>query len=47
MQLIKQCQPSSVVFVHGEASKMKALSKKIYQDSGVCEFFFGVVRVFH
>lgn len=35
MQLVKQCQPSNIVFVHGEANKMKALSKKIYQQSGI------------
>ena len=34
MQLVRQCQPRNIVFVHGEASKMQALSKKIFQESG-------------
>ena len=29
MQLIRQCQPKHVMLVHGEASKMEFLSKKI------------------
>ena len=34
MQLIRHCDPSNVVLVHGEASKMEFLSTKIRQEFG-------------
>lgn len=34
MQLIQHCEPSKVLLVHGEASKMEFLKKKITQELG-------------
>ncbi|XP_055933224.1 integrator complex subunit 11-like [Argiope bruennichi] len=34
MQLIQHCEPSKVLLVHGEASKMEFLKKKINQELG-------------
>ncbi|XP_054707028.1 integrator complex subunit 11-like [Uloborus diversus] len=34
MQLIQHCEPSKVMLVHGEASKMEFLKKKITQELG-------------
>lgn len=35
MQLIQHCEPSKVLLVHGEASKMEFLKKKITQELGI------------
>jgi integrator complex subunit 11 len=35
MQLIQQCQPKNVMLVHGEASKMKFLKKRIEAEFGI------------
>jgi integrator complex subunit 11 len=35
MQLIRMCEPKNVLLVHGEAVKMKFLSKKINQEFGI------------
>lgn len=35
MQLIQHCEPSKVLLVHGEASKMEFLKKKITQELGM------------
>ena len=46
MQLIRQCQPSNVMLVHGEAAKMQFLKKKIEQEFGKffcdvqCRFYY-------
>lgn len=34
MQLIRQCQPSNVMLVHGEAEKMEFLKVKIKEEFG-------------
>lgn len=34
MQLIQHCEPSKVLLVHGETSKMEFLKKKIMQELG-------------
>ena len=35
MQLIRQCEPTNVMLVHGEAVKMQFLTKKIQQEFGL------------
>ncbi|EEC05985.1 integrator complex subunit 11 [Ixodes scapularis] len=35
MQLIHQCEPSNVLLVHGEASKMEFLRKKVLQEFNI------------
>lgn len=42
MQLIQHCEPSKVLLVHGEASKMEFLKKKINQELGNLFFFFNL-----
>lgn len=42
MQLIQHCEPSKVLLVHGEASKMEFLKKKITQELGKFTFYFNV-----
>jgi len=34
MQLVRQCEPKNILLVHGEATKMDFLSKKIQQEFG-------------
>ncbi|ELT95478.1 hypothetical protein CAPTEDRAFT_151615 [Capitella teleta] len=38
MQLIRQCQPSNVMLVHGEAEKMEFLKTKINEEFGISCF---------
>lgn len=40
MQLIQHCEPSKVLLVHGEASKMEFLKKKITQELGMAAHFY-------
>jgi Cft2 family RNA processing exonuclease len=40
MQLIRQCQPSNVMLVHGEAEKMEFLKVKIKEEFGMSVYFF-------
>lgn len=44
MQLIQHCEPSKVLLVHGEASKMEFLKKKITQELGTFTFYFNVYK---